>query len=84
MKIYFVIYNKVEELDLVGPWELVGLLAEKGLCEPPKLISLNTMTPVGEHGMRFSADYHFSECDIPMLWLFQVAVALELLCLMLR
>lgn len=65
MKIYFVIYNKVEELDLVGPWELVGLLAEKGLCEPPKLISLNTMTPVGEHGMRFSADYHFLECDIP-------------------
>lgn len=61
MNISFIIYDKVEELDLVGPWELVGLLAEKGLCESPKLISLNTMTPSGEHGMRFSADYHFSD-----------------------
>ncbi len=61
MKIYFLIYDKVEELDLVGSWELIGLLAEKGLCEKPKLISLNSMTPSGEHGMRFSADYHFTD-----------------------
>lgn len=65
MKIYFLIYDKVEELDLVGSWELVGLLAEKGLCEKPKLISLDTMTPSGEHGMRFSADFHFSKCKFP-------------------
>lgn len=65
MKIYFLIYDKVEELDLVGSWELVGLLAERGLCEKPKLISLNTMTPAGEHGMKFTADYHFSDCDFP-------------------
>ena len=47
MKIYFLIYDKVEELDLVGSLELIGLLAEKGLCEKPKLISLNSMTPSG-------------------------------------
>lgn len=61
MKIYFLIYDKVEELDLVGSWELIGLLAERGLCEKPKLISLNSMTPSGEHGLRFSADYHFTD-----------------------
>ena len=65
MKIYFIIFDKVEELDLVGSWELVGLLAEINLCEPPKLISLNSMTPSGEHGMRFSADMHFSEETYP-------------------
>ncbi len=65
MKIYFVIFDKVEELDLVGPWEFLGLLAEMKLCQPPKLISLNSMTPSGEHGMRFSADIHFSEGIFP-------------------
>mgnify|MGYP001315646295 CR=1 FL=1 len=53
--------DKVEELDLVGSWELIGLLAEMKLCEPPKLISLNSMNPSGEHGMRFNADIHFTE-----------------------
>ena len=61
MKVYFAIFDKVEELDLVGSWELIGLLAEMKLCEHPKLISLNSMSPSGEHGMRFSADIHFSE-----------------------
>ena len=61
MKIYFLIFDKVEELDLAGPWELIGLLANKGLCEPPKLISLNTMTPTGTHGLRLSADCHFKD-----------------------
>jgi transcriptional regulator GlxA family with amidase domain len=65
MKIYFLIYDKVEELDLVGSWELIGLLADKRLCEKPKLITLNSMTPSGEHGMRFSADFLFSNCDMP-------------------
>lgn len=65
MKIQFAVFDKVEELDLVGSWELVGLLSEKGHCEKPKLISLNAMNPVGEHGMRFSADYHFSSCPLP-------------------
>ncbi|BFM19253.1 DJ-1/PfpI family protein [Gilvimarinus japonicus] len=65
MKIHFIIYDKVEELDLVGSWELVGLLAEMGLCESPKLISLNSMTPSGEHGMRFSADMHISAAELP-------------------
>ena len=65
MKIYFLIYDKVEELDLVGSWELVGLLAEKRLCEKPKLISLNSMNPSGEHGMRFNADFHFSNSELP-------------------
>ena len=57
MKIYFLIYDKVEELDLVGSWELIGLLAEKGLCENPNF----SMTPSGERGLRFSADYHFTD-----------------------
>ena len=65
MKIYFAIFDKVEELDLVGPWEFIGLLAEMKLCDPPKLISLNSMTPSGEHGMRFSADLHFTESVFP-------------------
>jgi cyclohexyl-isocyanide hydratase len=65
VKIYFIIFDKVEELDLVGSWELIGLLAEMKLCEPPKLISLNSMTPSGEHGMRFSADIHFTEEQYP-------------------
>ena len=65
MKIYFLIYDKVEELDLVGSWELIGLLSEKGLCEKPKLISLNSMNPSGEHGMRFSADFHYASSTLP-------------------
>ena len=65
MRMYFVIFDKVEELDLVGSWELIGLLAEMKLCEPPKLISLNSMTPMGEHGMRFNADVHFTESLYP-------------------
>ncbi|MBW8192830.1 DJ-1/PfpI family protein [Neiella marina] len=64
MKIHFLVFDRVEELDLVGSWEFVGLLANKGLCEKPKLITLNTMTPTGEHGMRFSADHHFSDVDV--------------------
>lgn len=63
MNIQFLIFERVEELDLVGPWELVGLLAERKKCLPPKLVSLNSMTPVGEHGMRFAADVHFSNAD---------------------
>tara|TARA_R110002012_G_scaffold314414_1_gene527187 strand:- start:518 stop:766 length:249 start_codon:yes stop_codon:yes gene_type:complete len=33
------------------------LLAEKGLCENPNF----SMTPSGERGLRFSADYHFTD-----------------------
>jgi len=65
MKIHFLIFDKVEELDLVGSWEFIGLLAKKGFCESPKLISLNSMTPIGEHRMRFNADVHFSEKRYP-------------------
>ena len=65
MKIYFLIFDKVEELDLVGSWEFIGLLSEMNLCEPPKLISLNTMQPSGEHGMRFSADLHIVDEVFP-------------------
>jgi cyclohexyl-isocyanide hydratase len=65
LNIYFAIFDKVEELDLVGSWELIGLLAEMKLCKPPKLISFNTMNPSGEHGMRFSADIHFTEDVFP-------------------
>ena len=67
MKFHFVIFNGVEELDLVGSWELVGLLAERKICELPKLVTLNEMTATGEFGMRFIADQHFSEaspCDV--------------------
>jgi transcriptional regulator GlxA family with amidase domain len=59
----FLVFDRVEELDLVGSWELVGLLAEQKQCNSPKLVTLNTMTPVGEHGMRFVADAHFSEAE---------------------
>jgi transcriptional regulator GlxA family with amidase domain len=61
----FLVFDRVEELDLVGSWELVGLLAEQKQCRPPQLVTLNTMTPVGEHGMRFVADAHFSEAEAP-------------------
>jgi transcriptional regulator GlxA family with amidase domain len=59
----FLVFDRVEELDLVGSWELVGLLAEQKKCSVPKLVTLNTMTPSGEHGMRFVADAHFSEVE---------------------
>lgn len=61
MRIQFLIFDHVEELDLVGPWELFGLLAQREHCEPPVLVSLNSMTPIGEHRMRFSADAHYTE-----------------------
>jgi transcriptional regulator GlxA family with amidase domain len=59
----FLIFDRVEELDLVGSWELVGLLAEQNKCNAPKLVTLDTMTPRGEHGMRFAADVHFSAAE---------------------
>lgn len=65
MDFQFLVFDHVEELDLVGSWELVGLLAEQNQCRSPKLVTLNTMTPVGEHGMRFIADVHFSEAEAP-------------------
>lgn len=61
LNIHFLVFDRVEELDLVGSWGLVGLLAERKKCDPPKLVTLNTMTPVGEHGMKFVADAHFSQ-----------------------
>ncbi len=61
MDIHFLVFDRVEELDLVGPWELIGLLAQRKLCSPQKLVTLNTITPVGEHGMRFVPDVHYSE-----------------------
>lgn len=61
MNFEFLIFDRVEELDLVGPWELIGLLADRKLCPLPKLVTLNEMMPAGEHGMRFVADRHFSE-----------------------
>jgi transcriptional regulator GlxA family with amidase domain len=59
----FLVFDRIEELDLVGSWELVGLLAEQQQCNPPKLVTLDAMTPKGEHGMRFIADAHFSEAE---------------------
>jgi transcriptional regulator GlxA family with amidase domain len=61
----FLVFDRVEELDLVGSWELISLLAEQKQCSSPRLVTLNTMTPVGEHGMRFVADEHFSEAEAP-------------------
>jgi cyclohexyl-isocyanide hydratase len=61
MEIHFLVFDRVEELDVVGAWELFGLLADRQRCGHPKLVTLNTMTPVGEHGMRFVADLHYSE-----------------------
>lgn len=65
MDIHFLVFDEVEELDLVGPWELAGLLADRKMCTPPVLVTLNAMTPVGEHRMRFVADTHFSESRQP-------------------
>jgi cyclohexyl-isocyanide hydratase len=52
MKFYFVVFDGVEELDLVVAWELVCLLSDQGLCELQKLITLNEMMLSGEHRMR--------------------------------
>ncbi|MDP9414937.1 MAG: DJ-1/PfpI family protein [Pseudomonadota bacterium] len=65
MQFHFAVFERVEELDLVGPWEMVGILAARGHCLPPKLTSLNSMEPTGEHGMRFLADFHFERAPIP-------------------
>lgn len=65
MQISFAVFDGVEELDLVGPWEFAGLLAMRGYCAAPRLISLGDMAPVGEHGMRFSADAHHGAAQIP-------------------
>ncbi len=67
MKFQFVIFDGVQELDLVGSWELVGSLADQKICELPELVTLNEMTPRGAHGMRFIADMHFkdaTQCDV--------------------
>lgn len=55
MNIHFLVFDRVEELDLVGSWELLAQLKK---CSPPKLVTLNAMIPVGEHGMKFVADAH--------------------------
>ena len=65
MEFHFLVFDNVEELDLVGPWELVGLLADRKLCPPPLLVTLNSSTPVGAHRMRFVADAHYSETGQP-------------------
>ncbi len=50
MKFQFVIFDGVQELDLVGSWELVGSLADQKVCELPELVTLNEMTPVARMG----------------------------------
>jgi len=65
MEIHFLAYDNVEELDLAGPWEFAGLLAERRCCSPPKLVSLNSLNPVGANGLRFAADLHYSDAGIP-------------------
>ncbi len=65
VQFHFAIFEGVEELDLVGPWEMVGILAEQGHCLPPKINTLNSMAPTGAHGMRFSADMHFQAAPMP-------------------
>ena len=64
MRTSFAVFDGVEELDLVGPWEFVGLLHARGLCARPKLVSLDAMNPTGAHGMRFDADEHFATADL--------------------
>jgi len=64
-RIFFAVFDEVEELDLVGPWEFAGLLAAMGHAAPSRLVSLNNMTPTAAHGMRLSADLHFSEAPLP-------------------
>jgi cyclohexyl-isocyanide hydratase len=65
VQFHFASFDGVEELDLVGPWEFVGILAQQGHCAPPKLTTLNSMNPTGAHGMRFSADFHFATAPLP-------------------
>jgi len=67
LKFQFLVFDGVEELDLVGAWELVGLLSDRQLCDRPHLVSLNNMTVTAEHGMRFVADHHYADapsCDV--------------------
>lgn len=65
MECHFLVFDGVEELDLVGPWQLVGLLADRGHCPLPKLVTLNSRTAVAEYGMRFVAHLHFAESPAP-------------------
>lgn len=65
VRIHFIGFDRIEELDLVGAWEFVGLLSTRKLCSPPTLVTLNEMTMTGEHGMRFLADVHFTESEVP-------------------
>lgn len=65
MEIHFLAYDNVEELDLAGPWEFAGLLAERGHFAPPRLVTLNARNPAGANGLRFAADLHYGDAGIP-------------------
>ena len=42
MVVHFLVFDRVEELDLVGSWELVGLPANPVLCTPLTLATPNS------------------------------------------
>jgi len=69
IKIGFLVYEGVEEMDLVGPWEVFGVAAEI-LSGAAELYTFGrSMDPVrGNHGLRLAPDVPFGDApDVDLL-----------------
>jgi transcriptional regulator GlxA family with amidase domain len=63
MSFGFLLFPGVEELDFVGPWEIIGTWArEFGGPEPRLTVSQTGDVVRGANGLQVKPDYSFAEC----------------------
>jgi transcriptional regulator GlxA family with amidase domain len=63
MNFGFLLFPDLEELDLVGPWEIIGVWSKyAGGPEHRLTISQNGGTTVCAKGLRMVADHSFADC----------------------
>ena len=62
MNFGFLLFNDLEELDLVGPWEMIGMWGEYAGGPEDRLTIAETQGPVTcTNGMRILPDVTFEE-----------------------
>lgn len=65
MKFVFHAFENVEDLDLFGPWEVIGVAAKLGGILEPSIVSATGGTITSAKGLRFETDWSFETCPQP-------------------
>ncbi len=62
MRIAFLAFDGVEELDLAGPWELCGSLVDTGVIEKAFVVAEKVQTLTCARGLRMVPHHAFDDC----------------------